>query len=146
MEIRLAKSRDAVDVVRLLKQLEVFAHGEIGPGIEGRFKYMLTLTHCHVCVAEDDDGEVIGLISASVRPTLWHPGPVAVIDELIVDRSARERGVGKALLNAVITWARKRGASEIEVSTEKDNEAAQTYYRHHGFEHESVLLEMEFHR
>ncbi|MBS1252450.1 MAG: Aminoalkylphosphonate N-acetyltransferase [Anaerolineales bacterium] len=145
MDIRLAQAKDAPDVVRLMGQLEAFAHGEVGAGLEGRFKYMLTLTHCHLCVAEDDD-QVIGLISAAVRPTLWHPGPVAVIDELIVDQTARGQGVGKALINAVVTWARKRGASEIEVSTEKDNEAAQSYYRDRGFDHESVLLEMEWHR
>lgn len=145
MEIRLAQPQDAPAVVRLMKQLEAFAHGEVGPGLEGRFKYMLTLTHCHVCVAEDDE-QVIALISASVRPTLWHPGPVAMIDELIVDHNAQGQGVGRALIDAVVDWARKRGASEIEVSTEKDNEAAQAFYRRHGFDHESVLLEMEWHR
>lgn len=128
-----------------MKQLEAFAHGEAGPGIEGRFKYMLTLTHCNLCVAEDEE-QVIGLISASVRPTLWHPGPVTIIDELIVDRTARGQGVGRALIQAVVDWARKRGASEIEVSTETDNTAAQSFYRRHGFDHESLLLEMEWHR
>lgn len=145
MEIRPAKAADTPDVVRLMKQLEGFAHGEVGPGVEGRFKFMLTLSNFNVCVAQDDD-QVIGLITASLRPTLWHAGPVALIDELIVDQTARGQGVGKALIDAIVVWARKRGASEIEVSTEKDNEPAQAYYLRQGFEHESVLLEMEFHR
>lgn len=145
MEIRQAKAADTPDVARLMKQLETFAHGEVGPGVEGRFKFMLTLSNFNVCVAEEDE-QVIGLITASLRPTLWHAGPVALIDELIVDQTARGQGVGKALIDAIVVWARKRGASEIEVSTEQDNEAAQAYYLRHGFEHESVLLEMEFHR
>ena len=145
MEIRQAKAEDTADVVRLMKQLEEFAHGKVGLGVEGRFKFMLTLSNFNVWVAEDDD-QVIGLITASLRPTLWHAGPVALIDELIVDHAARGQGVGKALIDAIVTWAQKRGASEIEVSTEKDNEPAQAYYLRHGFEHESVLLEMEFHR
>lgn len=145
MRIRPARAQDAPHVVRLMRQLEAFTHGKVGPGVEGRFKFMLTLTHYNVCVAEEDN-QVIGLITASVRPTLWHAGPVALIDELIVDEAARGRGVGKALIDAIVTWARKRGASEIEVSTEKDNVAAQAFYLRHGFEHESVLLEMEFHR
>lgn len=145
MQIRPAQPEDAPHAVRLMKQLEAFAHGQVGPGVEGRFKYMLTLTHFNVCIAEDE-GQVIGLITASVRPMLWHAGPVALIDELIVDQTARGRGVGKALINTIVDWARKRGASEIEVSTEKDNGDAQAFYRRHGFDHESVLLEMEFHR
>ncbi len=145
MEIRQAKAEDTADVVRLMKQLEEFAHGKVGLGVEGRFKFMLTLSNFNVWVADDDD-QVIGLITASLRPTLWHAGPVALIDELIVDHAARGQGVGRALIDAIVTWARKRGASEIEVSTEKDNEAAQAYYLRQGFEHESVLLEMEFHR
>lgn len=145
MEIRPARAVDTPDVVRLMKQLEAFAHGQVGPGVEGRFKFMLTLSNFNVCVAQEDD-QVIGLITASLRPTLWHAGPVALIDELIVDQTARGRGVGRALIDAIVVWARKRGASEIEVSTEKDNEPAQAYYLRQGFEHESVLLEMEFHR
>jgi ribosomal protein S18 acetylase RimI-like enzyme len=145
MQIRPARPEDAPHVVRLLRQLEPFAHGQAGPGVEGRFKYMLTLSHYCVCVAVDDEA-VIGLITASVRPTLWHPGPVALIDELVVDQNARRHGVGRALIDAVVSWARKRGVSEVEVSTEADNVAAQAFYRSHGFRHESVLLEMEFHR
>ncbi|RME49553.1 MAG: GNAT family N-acetyltransferase [Chloroflexi bacterium] len=128
-----------------MMQLEAFAHGKVGRGVEGRFKYMLTLTHFNVSVAEEDD-QVIGMITASLRPTLWHAGPVVLIDELVVDQTARGKGVGKALIEAIVEWAKKRGASEIEVSTEKDNEAAQAFYQSHGFKHESVLLEMEFHR
>jgi ribosomal protein S18 acetylase RimI-like enzyme len=145
MQIRLARPKDTPHVARLLRQLEASAHGTAGPGAEGRFKYMLTLSNYHVCVAEDDE-TVIGLITASIRPTLWHPGPVALIDELVVDQTAQRQGVGKALIDAVVSWARKRGASEIEVSSEADNAAAQAFYRAHGFDHESVLLEMEFHR
>lgn len=145
MRIRPARAEDTPHVVRLMKQLEAFIHGQVGPGVEGRFKYILTLTNFNVCVAEED-GQVIGLITASLRPTLWHPGPVALIDALIVDETARGRGVGKALIDTIVNWARKHGASEIEVSTEVDNEAAQAFYVRHGFRHESVLLEMEFHR
>jgi PhnO protein len=145
MTIRPAQAQDTPGAVRLMSQLEAFAHGEAGRGMEGRFKYMLTLTHFNVSVAEEDD-QVIGLITASLRPTLWHAGPVVLIDELVVDQTARGQGVGKALIDSIVEWAKKRGASEIEVSTEKDNEAAQSFYRGHGFKHESVLMEMEFHR
>lgn len=145
MQIRLARPEDTPHVARLLRQLEASGHGQAGPGVEGRFKYMLTLSHYYVCVAAED-ATVIGLVTASVRPTLWHPGPVARIDELVVDPAAQSQGVGKALIDAIVSWARKRGASEIEVSTEADNVAAQAFYRGHGFDHESVLLEMEFHR
>ena len=43
-----------------------------------------------------------------------------------------------------IKRCRAAGCCEIEVSTERSNEAAQEFYRRHGFSHEAVLFELEF--
>jgi ribosomal protein S18 acetylase RimI-like enzyme len=143
MKIRPARSQDAPEVVRLMRQLDAVSHGEVDPEVESRFKDMLTRADYNVCIAEDD-GRVIGLITASLRHTLWHAGPIALIDELVIDEAARDQGVGRALIDTIVGWAREHNASEVEVSTEKDNELAQAFYQHCGFEYEAVLLELEF--
>jgi ribosomal protein S18 acetylase RimI-like enzyme len=96
-----------------------------------------------ILVAEKEGERVIGLLSASQRWTLWHAGPCALIEELVVDEDARRRGVGRALVEAAVEWARAQGCSEVEVSTDPDNASAQAFYQRLGFESEALLLEYE---
>ena len=50
-----------------------------------------------------------------------------------VDPAFRRRHVGSALLEAAITWARDRHASQIELWVTEGNEAAANLYRRAGF-------------
>jgi ribosomal protein S18 acetylase RimI-like enzyme len=104
---------------------------------------MIELPQYAIFVAEDEAGQVIGLLSASQRWTLWHTGPCALIEELAVDERARRQGVGRALIQAALDWAKAQGCSEVEVSTDHDNLDAQAFYRRLGFESEALLLEYE---
>jgi ribosomal protein S18 acetylase RimI-like enzyme len=111
--------------------------------VEDRFRAMIGLPEYAIFVAEDEEEQVIGLLSASQRWTLWHAGPCALIEELVVDTEARRQGVGRALIQAALEWARAQGCSEVEVSTDQDNADAQAFYRRLGFESEALLLEYE---
>ena len=141
--IRPAALRDARAAVDLTAQLAEHAHGHVDSGVEDRFCAMLELPQYAIFVAEDEDDEVVGLLSASQRWTLWHAGPCALIEELVVDADARRHGVGRALIQAAVEWARAQGCSEVEVSTDQDNADAQAFYRRLGFESEALLLEYE---
>src|SRR5262249_25944453 len=46
---------------------------------------------------------------------------------------ARGRGVGDALVNAVIEWAREQQASTVALGVLEGNERAVAFYRRHGF-------------
>jgi GNAT superfamily N-acetyltransferase len=126
-----------------MAQLAEHAHGHVDPGVEDRFRAMVELPEYAIFVAQDENDQVIGLLSASQRWTLWHAGPCALIEELVVDADARRQGVGHALIQAALEWARGQGCSEVEVSTERDNADAQAFYRRLGFESEALLLEYE---
>jgi GNAT superfamily N-acetyltransferase len=127
-----------------MAQLAEHGHGQVDDGVEGRFGAMLELPQYALFVAEDDEGRVVGLLTASQRWTLWHAGPCALIEELVVDEKARRRGIGRALIQAALDWASAQGCSEVEVSTELDNSVARAFYRRLGFESEALLLEHEF--
>jgi GNAT superfamily N-acetyltransferase len=95
-------------------------------------------------MAEDDAGQVMGLLLLSHRPTLWHSGPSALIEDIVVDERARGQGVGRALIEAGLGWARSHGCSEMEVTTEEENGASQAFFQSLGFEGAGLLLEREF--
>jgi ribosomal protein S18 acetylase RimI-like enzyme len=141
--IRQGRPADAAAVAGLTVQLGEVGHGQPEPGVEERFRKLLELPGYLLLVAENEGGRVIGLLNASQRWTLWHTGPCVLIEELVVDREARRQGVGRALIEATLGWARAQGCSEVELSTETDNLPAQAFYRKLGFESEALLLEYE---
>jgi ribosomal protein S18 acetylase RimI-like enzyme len=52
--------------------------------------------------------------------------------------------VGWRLVEEAMRVAQMRGCCEMEVSTERSNQAAQAFYRRLGFSHEAVFMELEF--
>ena len=82
-----------------------------------------------IYVAEDGDrwvGMVTGLVDDPAEPRLEVVG-------MFVEPSARGRGVGAALLEAVAGWARERGAQRLRLWVTSTNGAALRLYRRCGF-------------
>jgi ribosomal protein S18 acetylase RimI-like enzyme len=96
----------------------------------------------HILVAKSGDA-VVGLINFTMRRTALHEGPSGLIDELVVAREHRGRGIGKMLVSAAAERCRELGCCEVEVSTEKSNTRAREFYRECGFDQDAVLLELD---
>jgi ribosomal protein S18 acetylase RimI-like enzyme len=90
------------------------------------------------------DGKVAGFISIVFYQTFFHRVGTAQVNELVVDEMHRGKGIGKALMEKAEQEARRRGMDELEVGTERDNQAAQKFYRKYGFDEEYILFGMEF--
>jgi putative acetyltransferase len=89
-----------------------------------------------VLVAVDDDGRVVGRLSLARDP---HPASAHVADlGLMVAASHRRRGVGRALLEAAVGWARRAGVSKLELHVFPWNEPAIQLYESFGFEREGL--------
>src|SRR5207247_2258892 len=83
---------------------------------------------------ERDDGELVGRLSVGRDP---HPASAHVADVgLMVAIAARRQGVGKALLEAAVGWARGAGVRKLELHVFPWNEAAIALYEAFGFERE----------
>jgi len=82
-------------VTAMMAHLESVTHGTLSAGIEAHIAHILTLDNHALWVAEDK-GQAVGMITTGLRPTLYHAGPPALIDDLIVAPYARGRGAGRA--------------------------------------------------
>lgn len=86
----------------------------------------------HRFVAVDDDGAVLGWVAASpVSSRCVYAGVVE--HSVYVAPSARNRGVGRALLDALITSTEAAGIWTIESGIFPENEASLALHRSMGF-------------
>lgn len=144
--IRLCTRDDLPAVVGLMAELREVARGEEVniSDVSKAFSEMERRPEVYLNLIAEIAGKVVGFISVIFYRTLFHKGGTALINELIITRTERGKGLGRHLVQKVKEEALKRGLDELEVGTEKTNEAAQRFYRKCGFDEEYVLLGMEF--
>jgi ribosomal protein S18 acetylase RimI-like enzyme len=82
-------------------------------------------------VARDDHGKIVGALTLTVYrvPT----GVRSIIEDVIVDASARGQGIGDALMKYAINLAREKGAQNISLTSNPMREAANRLYLRVGF-------------
>ncbi len=86
---------------------------------------------CHLLLARDDDGTILGSMTLVVFPI--PTGIRAWIEDVVVDGDARGRGVGAALNRAALDRARDLGARTVDLTSRPSREAANRLYRRLGF-------------
>ena len=106
------------------------------PGEERRFlRALRRYNDAAVFVAEVPDG-IVGRLSLGRDP---HPASRHVADlGLMVAAAYRRRGIGKALLETAVDWARESGVRKLELHVFPHNEAAMALYEGFGFRREGL--------
>ena len=79
-----------------------------------------------------------------MRPGLFHGGHWGYVDELIVTATDQGKGIGDALMTAVMSRFEAAGCVEVAVSTVFGNDRAAALYRKHGLVDEALQLEKHF--
>ena len=89
---------------------------------------------CTLLIARDPatGGRIIGILCLNVYrvPT----GVRSIIEDVVVDESARRKGVGEALTRRALDLAREAGASGVSLTSRPEREAANYLYQSMGFE------------
>lgn len=82
-------------------------------------------------IARDAHGQIVGALTLTVYrvPT----GIRSIIEDVIVDTSARGQGIGEALMQYAIDLARQKGAKNITLTSNPMREAANRLYLRVGF-------------
>jgi len=143
--IREAKKSDLPSIGKLLEDLTSAMDDtegiEIGIAIK-TFEHLLNDASSHILAAAME-GTPVGFINFTIRQTILHRSPSALIDELVVAEEYQGEGVGKQLVLAAIEKCRQLGCCEVEVSTEKTNVKARKFYKRCGFEERGMLFEVD---
>ena len=139
--IRHAEPADAGALVQLARAVSAEPEGWLittkdwrSAGDERRYlKAIRRYEHAAVFVAEAD-GRIVGRLSVGRDQ---HPASPHVADlGLMVAPSHRRRGIGRALLETAVDWARGAGIAKLELHVFPWNEPAIALYESFGFERE----------
>jgi RimJ/RimL family protein N-acetyltransferase len=139
--VRPAQPRDAAQLVALAEQVSAEPEGWlISPGgwrtVSDERRFLRTLRRYRdaaVFVAEAPAG-IVGRLSLGRDP---HPASRHAADlGLMVAGSHRRQGIGRALLEAAVTWAADTGVRKLELHVFPHNDAAIALYEAFGFRQE----------
>jgi ribosomal protein S18 acetylase RimI-like enzyme len=132
VEIREAGPEDAADVARLLHDFNT-EFDDFTPGVE-------KLTENAREILQDGDTTMLlagdgpdAIAELRFRRSVWTLDIDAYLEELYVAPPLRGHGIGRALLEAAMDTARKRGATRMDLCTSEDDTAAMGLYESSGF-------------
>jgi len=80
------------------------------------------------CLVAQDDGQIMGMTTFNFQNSTWSENGQCLLEDLFVDQSIRGQGIGRALIDAVINEAKKRGCSRVYWNTDETNQTARKLY------------------
>lgn len=83
-------------------------------------------------------GEVVGLATIHITPVLHRPKPVGRITLLVVAERARNRGIGRAIVDASETVLSESGCGLVEITSNAALRDAHAFYERLGYTRTSV--------
>lgn len=74
------------------------------------------------------EGRIIGLVHCIFHPVTGSPNGYCYLEDLFVDPTARGKGAGRTLIEAVYAESDRRGCARVYWHTHKDNRVARALY------------------
>ena len=133
--IRPAVGSDAEALSELLTQL---GYPSSVSEIAGRLGALAAFPRAVAFVAINGYGEVVGLVTGHLFPSIHDNQPVAWLTTLVVLEDARGAGIGSSLVTHIEEWAKQNGARRLAVTSATRREAAHEFYEKRDYERTGV--------
>lgn len=85
------------------------------------------------------DGQIVGMVNLLYTLSTALGERVALLEDMVVVRTARGVSVGSQLMEQAIQFARLNGCKRITLLTDRANESAQRFYQRHGFSFSAMI-------
>jgi GNAT superfamily N-acetyltransferase len=102
-------------------------------------KLLLVTPGARVLVA-DLQGRVVAMVTMQTLVSTAEGGPVGLVEDLVVEREYRGRGIGAGLLRQLQNWAQENGLSRLQLAADRANGDALEFYRTVGWHQTSLSL------
>lgn len=129
--VRLAEPGDAEAAAGLMHRFENEFEGDIDEPEVLAVRYREQMASGLIVLFGGDGPD--GFAQLRLQGQIYSDAPSAYLEELYVVPERRGEGLGRALLEAAIEEARRRGADHIDVNTAEDDTEARALYASAGF-------------
>ena len=129
--IRAATAADTPALCELLLQL---GYPVSESEIPKRLQAIAEFPRAAAFVATNGYGEVIGLATGHIFPSIHDTAPVAWLTTLVVLDDARGAGIGSGLVKHVEQWAVQSGAKRMSVTSGLHRTATHEFYTKRDYE------------
>jgi len=120
------------ELLGLLFELEKEFHPDLAKQLAALGALLGNAQRGRIFVARE--GTVLaGMVSVQILVSTACGGDVLLLEDLVVRPTFRNRGIGSALLEHVVLFARQSGYRRITLLTDRVNANAQRFYKRHGF-------------
>jgi ribosomal protein S18 acetylase RimI-like enzyme len=85
------------------------------------------------------DRSILGMVTGQLVISTAEGSPSLWVEDLIVHQHARTRGVGCALLSALLAWARDHGVTRAQLLADAHNAPALAFYEHLGWQRTNMF-------
>jgi ribosomal protein S18 acetylase RimI-like enzyme len=151
--VRRAEERDIPALLNLLVQVDMVHHNGRpdlfkGPATKysaAELAEILTREETPVFVCEDGEGRVLGHGFCMLQHSggeLMVEHTTLYIDDICVDENARGQGVGRALYERILDFAREKGCYNVTLNVWSCNPEALAFYRRMGMQPQKIGMEV----
>ena len=85
------------------------------------------------------DGAIVGMINLLFTISTAEGGFVIVLEDLVVHKKYQGKGYGRRLLEHAIDFAKQKNFLRVTLLTDRPENVAQEFFRHHGFVESSMI-------
>lgn len=79
------------------------------------------------------DGTVVGMCTGQLLISTAEGGPAVMVEDVVVRRGWRNKGLGSKLMAAVAAWAQEHGATRLQLLADRNNTPAFAFYARLGW-------------
>lgn len=80
-----------------------------------------------------EENKIIGILTSELQVKLHRTKKQSFIEDLIVDKDYRNKGIGKALLHNAVEYAKNNNCEVVELTSYIKNENAHRFYENNNF-------------
>jgi ribosomal protein S18 acetylase RimI-like enzyme len=141
MNTRKAEKKDIPEMLSLLRELFTIEEDFVFDAEKAQKGLELILEDSkksQIMIAEEN-GETVGMASIQLLVSTAEGGYSGLIEDVVVKKDLRGKGIGRQLLEGIEKWARENKLKRIQLLADKNNDPALEFYKKNSWDSTSMI-------